>query len=551
LFCNLLWEMEKWRSAAKAWQIKLRIFLWVVLAGVVGWLLYMAVVPSGRISYVYDFSEPNYFIGKLTPKERIKGAEPLRFAAANRSGSAPSASAVIIGDPVYFSLRTPRRFDKATLTLKYRRPKETKSPIGDLVSVVSAVETHSNASLPVIEAGILVDKTIWRYDLKPIDNKIIDQLSLAWDVTEEDGVMLLQREKKYDSIDGFLNNLPPRNEIALYNYDLKTNFVLKDYAPAKTSSEMNYPLRGSWQFYTYVKNEDLDFVFEFSDLNKNKDSDDINLYLYYNNQVIDSRRLDDNGESENSGELIGRGKLKFKLANLPEGAYKIELRANDDIITKNIITKQKKLAFMNKLWLADGGNSGIVLYTDSREIRAQTINPGSLQTIKAGDGELVMDETYKQFKMNVSLRDNKDNTGVAAGAKLSFNEITLEKDDVILAGDGVFSFGEDSLINPKIKKVDANLNVDADGINYVLANYRIPRNGGEPALSRSNGWKVARAEFDLTKAYSEDNKYGFLISIPGLSADDEVDDYVEIKEIKIDLNGRALLEALRDKFKRR
>jgi len=84
------------------------------------------------------------------------------------------------------------------------------------------------------------------------------------------------------------------------------------------------------------------------------------------------------------------------------------------------------------------------------------------------------------------------------------------------------------------------LDVNKDGINYVLANYRIPSDDGE--------WKTAEVEFDLTKAYSEDGKYSFLISIPGLRADDGVDDYIEIGGIKIDLRGRTLFGALKNKF---
>jgi len=218
--------------------------------------------------------------------------------------------------------------------------------------------------------------------------------------------------------------------------------------------------------------------------------------------------LPDKGENEGGGEIVKRGSLKLKLAGLPEGAYKIELKANDDIITEKIVSKQRRLSFINKLWLAKRGDSEIVLYTDSKEIKAQTVNPKSLQTIKVGNNELAMDETYRQFAIKLP-------SGRAA------KTIELERGDVILAGDGVFSFKKDGLINPKFKKVDANLDVDRDGVNYILANYEIPRNEGE--------WKIARAEFDLTRAYRENGKYGFLISVPGLRADDEIDDYVEIR----------------------
>ncbi len=488
--------------------IKIRIFLWLVLVGIVGWLLYMGIVPKGKISYVYDFTKPSYFIGKLTPEERVEEV---------RDGHQK-----IIGDPVYFSLHTPRRFNKVKLTLRYKQ-EEGSIPLP--------------TTLPIIEAGILVDKTIWRYDLKPLENRIINQLSLTWDMIKENGIILLQKEKKFANINEFLNNLPDRKEVALYNYDLKSEFLIPNYEISDKENKITYALRGPYQFYTYIKNENLDFTFNFIDINKNRDSDPIDLHLYYDNELIDSRHLDDDGITDDNNEISSQSEVKIKLANLPEGVYKIEIKANDDIITKKIITKQSKLSFINKIWLIDAPDQDISLYSDSLSLQAQTINPASLQTIKVGDSELEIGETYKLFSIIVG-----------SGIK----EIKLVHDDIILSGDGVFSFSQDALINPQFKKVSANLNINEEGINYVLARYVIPESKGE--------WKIAQAEFNLTKAYQEDNKYSFLISIPGLRADDPsassprpelgtkagqvVEDSIEIDEIRVELEGKSLFEKL-------
>ena len=281
--------------------IKIRIILWLGLAMVVGWLLFMAIVPSGKISYVYDFTKPNYFIGKLTPQERV---EKIR-----------DGQQKIIGNPVYFSLHTPRRFNKAKLTLKY---KETEFPNG---------KSASGVTLPIIEAGILANKTIWQYDLKPMENKIIDQLAMSWNTVQESEVILLQRENRYKTINEFLSNLPLRNEIALYSYELKDDYIIEGYEPRELSFEYQpkelssehselssfYALRGAYQFYTYIKNEDLDFIFNFIDINKNRDSEPIDLHLYYDNGLIDSRHLDDDGITDDKGEISDRGEVKIKL----------------------------------------------------------------------------------------------------------------------------------------------------------------------------------------------------------------------------------------------
>lgn len=485
----------------KNFIIFFRIFLWLILAIVISYLLYLVIIPNGKISYATDFTKPNFFIGKLTPQERLKSSGLL----------GETRTQVIIGDPVYFSLRTPRPFNKAKLIVKYRG---SKSPTGLLEPFI-------------IEMGPLVDKTIWRYDLQPVVNKIIDQLSLVWNVKKENGLTLLQKKDSasstvYANINDFLSNPPERDNIALYNYDLQSEYLLPDYKNSTEDQPAVPPLRGACQFYTYIKDEDLDFAFDITDINKNKDKDTVDIDLYYGGQKIDTRHLDDDGIADDRGKESKARQIVFKTAGLPEGVYKIELRANDDIISA-ITTKQNKLAFINKVRLADGKTQNISLFTDSNDVSAETINPGKLQKIKIGWQTLDINQTYKMF-----------NLAAVPGVK----KIDLEKSDVILAGNGVFSFSESALINPAIKKVDGNL--DVKKIDYVLARYKSPR--------EENGWQIAEAEFDLSKAYREGGKYNFLISIPGLKIDDGADDAVEIGEIKVELEGKELWEKLKEYF---
>ena len=460
---------------------KIRVILWGLLVLATAWLLYMGVVPSGRTTYTSDFSGPNGFFGKLTPSERIRDKN------------------TITGDPAYFSLRPSRRFEKAVLTIKYK----------------------NNTQLPITEAGVLADKTVWRYQLKPVENQVIDRLSDEWEKIEEDGVIFLQREKKYAGIDEFLNNLPPAGEIAAYNYDLGIEYILTDYTPKNEVKIIDYALRGDYQIYTYLKDEELDFEFDFFDLNKNKDADPVEINLYYRNELIDTRRLADDGIDYDSGVLGEPGKLILHLAGLPEGAYKIEVKAGDDIVTREIRTSQSKISFLNKIWLYKTGRENFGVYTDAGEVLISTINPGSLQTVKMGGNSVEVSETYKQF----SVKSEKET--------LDLNLVlNLEKDGVILAGRGVFSFDRESIIDPEIKKVDANLNLA--GINYIIASYGVPKGGRE--------WKIARAEFDLTNVYREDRKLSFIISVPGLRDSEEG---VEIGEVKIELSGTSLWDKVK------
>lgn len=170
----------------------------------------------------------------------------------------------------------------------------------------------------------------------------------------------------------------------------------------------------------------------------------------------------------------------------------------------------------------------MTLFTDIADLQAQTLSPASLQTISFGGQDFTLDKTYEPFDFS---------TG--AGINAGINEIKLQKDDVILAGNGVFSFSRSNLFNPDFKKMDRYF-TPGDEIKYIIANYARPLSDGD--------LKTARTELDLSGAYRENGKYTFLISVPGLKISDGSDDYLEIKEIKVELKGKTLFEKIKEKF---
>lgn len=468
-------------------KLKFRFFLWLILAALTGWLLYLAVVPMGRISYIYDFSEPSYFIQKLTPAERL--------------GSSTEGAQIITGDPVYFALRTPRAFNTARLTVKFKNPD----------------------NFPVIEAGVLADKKIWRYQNQPLENLVIDSRLDKWPTLRSGGTVLLQRKKNYDTFSDFLKKPPPPDEIALYNYQWKKKYLLPDYQKSAQGTIITNPLRGPLMIYTYVKDETLNFSFDFFDLNKNKDADPVELKLFDGDRLIAIQTLPDDGIVGEADKPSASRNVNIKKEALSEGVYRLELVAGDDIVTKRIVSAQGKISFISKIWLAEGGSDNLFLYTDSQEVSAQTINPAKLQTISVAGKPLNLSETYRQF-------------AVTTGADRS--EIHLKRNDVMLAGDGVFAFKQEALLNPNLTQAIGGLDLDKKGINYILAGYQPPEKDGE--------WQIASAEFDLTKAYREFYKYNFLLSIPGLRAEDKSGKKVMIKEIKIELSGTTLWQKIRN-----
>jgi len=461
----------------------LRLFFFLVLVVFFLFLLGQALVPGGRIVYERRPGRDNFFIKKLTPAERVAIA---------------GKEEAVIGDPAYFSLFVPRTFDRATLKLKFR-------PVG---------------GNPIVEAGLLADRKNWRYELRPLENRHLDDLA-GWEALSGNGLTLFQKKKIYGSVDAFLKKPPPFDAIAAYNYELKTAYAIAGYAPQKEPRTIGVPLRGSFQLYAYIKNEPLKFSFVYDDLNENLDRDDIDIFVFRGGEKKGEWLIKDEGLAEGGKTIDRNKKARIEIGDLPEGAYKVEFKARDDIVVRKIETGQHRLAFAGPLWLAQSDASSTTLFTDSREVSAKTMNPASLAEAKIGDEKLTIAETFKQ-------------SSVLSGDGLK--KTVWPKSDVIISGDGLWSFGEGSFFNPQAKKIGRHFSAADEMVKFIIADYTPPRREGE--------WLVNEAAFDLRNAYRENGRFTFLISVPGLRADDGIVDKVEIGGIEIILEGKTLAEKL-------
>lgn len=492
---------------------KFRLFLGAVLLVLIGIFLYLKIVPDGQITYSRSWPR-----GLATGKGFIydfKPGERLAVSAVDASGDGAKAdrdSLKIIAEPIYFSLFTPRQFNRAVMIITYR--------------------DHLGSTTPIIEAGVLKDKISGFYELRPIQNSILDELSFNWPRLENsERRLILQAVKNYSSATEFEHDLADGNLkdclkekitacVALYNYSLLFNYrLLENYLP--TPVTIGQPLRGAHQFYVYF-NGSWFLNFDFSDLNLDKAADPITVDVSFNDKVISSQTLPDENKAPTSGEPENR-RLALKGNSLTAGVYKVDIKVSDDIVINKIESSSDKLSFINKIWPVSGFRN-LTLFTDVTDLQAQTSSPASLQSISFDNRRFSFDKTYEPF--NFSGRP---------GVK----EIKLEKDDVILAGNGVFSFSRGNLFNPNWQKIDRSFSSIA-GIKYVIADYQTPR--------VKDDLKIAQAEFNLSNAYRENGKYTFLISVPGLKTSDGSNDYLEIKEIKIELAGKTIFQKIKELF---
>ncbi|MBI4133782.1 hypothetical protein HY478_04150 [Candidatus Uhrbacteria bacterium] len=429
------------------------------------WTAWQNFAPSGRLSARYEFDEISPFITSLLPGGR---ALPI---IRDATGTPYQG---MIGEPVYFRLRLPRRFDRVELEIRFQ-----------------------NQSQPILEVGGLAARNPDVYDLRPLENQILD--ALDWSEIYRDGLTLYQRTPTFEHIDTFFAQLPPRNEIATYHARVETPFRIPGYTPDERVQIIDRSLRGSHIFYAYVKNESLDVTFYVQDMNRDAGGDPVAINVFSDTMPVASIGESDDGrigEREEAGETHP---IHLVVPGLPEGAYRIEIRTTRDIFIRKIETRSKKFVILNELFLGDeagyqSDDRPATVWTSGRLIRASTLHADGAQELMVGEEVLRIPESHQEYKRRVS--------GGTPTRLLS------PQGDVMVRTNGYFAFSRDALFVPEPVRLAWDTDLDLEGINYILARYRPPVRHGD--------WKLASAEFDLTKLLWEDHAVPFAISAPGI-----------------------------------
>ena len=468
----------------------------VILASLILVLLFLKIVPNGQIKYFRDFSQTPIigrgFIANLDPKDRVVVGDE----------SYPQ----IIGDPAYFYVFTPRTFDRVDLKITYQ----------DNLSI----------DLPIIEAGVLMDKDLWQYNLQPLSNKFLDYLSLRWSKLEADDLLLLQETPHYSSLSDFQADLAKRslvgcqqgldNCLAVYNYDLPFDYQISNYQ-SRDPLEIKQLLQGPHQFYIYHAPGTLNLEVDFSRETAKSQLRPLELILFSAGTEL-ARETISEAEflaTESRGEV---NKIRLSVPNLPLGVYKVALKISDETLIKRIYVTDSKLAFSGRLWLAKTDQEApLELFTDSNNLQVKVMAADSLQRIIFGEEELFLNSVYRQEEQTIAT------TGL--------NRIFLERSGLILANNGVFAFTKESLFNPELKKVDRYFSIPS-APPYIIAKYQKPE--------EEERVKTAELSFNLQGAQRDQGRYRFMISVPGLRVEDPGQGGVEIQSVELKFSGRTL-----------
>ena len=490
-----------------SFKLKLRLILFFVFIVILGLFFILKIVPGGSITYKKTW--PNsFFAGR---------GVLVDFKPGIRIDNEVDNYLKIIAEPVYFSVDSPRSFDRAKVIIKY--------------------QDNLTKDLPIIELGLSKQGN---YELKPLQNKIIDKISQSWFELVDGNNVILQKDNNYSSLNDFwrdfnndnLNNCSAGvlSCVAFYNYPFESEFKLPPFSIIH-GLRISQHLRGEHRFLVYLKKGDWRFNFKFKDINLDNNADPIKVNIVHHSSIIDSADLEDDGldlinqdfDNINLDNIASRS-LELRAKAEEEGVYIVEINVGNDIIIEEIESPSDYLAFVNKFWPVYN-NSNLNFYINSKNASFKTFSVNSLGNINFDGQSLDLKQSYEN--LNVS----------ALSPEGSLKEIKLSKSGVLTELNGLVFLNKEKFFNHSAKNIDRFFSGDGAS-SYIIANY------SSPVFEK--GMKVSVAEFDLQGAMTNNGRYDFVISVPGLNAGSE--SYLRIKEIRIEMTGKNLWQKIKEKL---
>ncbi len=465
-------------------NILIKIIIIITPFILLGYLINKDLVRSGVIKFIYNFSHDSPVITNLFPANRMS--------AINKVKDNDLYWQSITEEPVYFKTRLPQTFNKAEVEI-----------------------TYQNSDLPLIQIGLNNQgENEWNYEFKPLENQLLDNLD--WFKIESNDRALYQRNKQFLSIDQFLEEKDTLTNFAAYNYEIDRKFIIPNYVPSNSYKVMDKTIRGFHSFYTYIKNEPLDFIFTIQDINRAEGLDELKIKLY-NDQGIKlfEKFVEDDGLISKYDPASAPREIKFYFEGLPEGAYKIELDCEDEIFFRAIKTKQKYLTFIDRLYLVDNPN-----YSDGF-IDLEYMPTAVYSTIPRLGFYTSHNEGKQLIGVNnevIEIAEIQKNYFVTPSSMPVY--IYAPRNDVKIFGQGLLALTDDMYFNPEIYRL-RNI-TDFSNIDYLITDYTTP--------SEINGWKVNKVTFDLKNASVVNRKIRFAISAPELNS---LNKQIPLKQIRV------------------
>jgi hypothetical protein len=429
--------------------IKLWRFGLILLGSLVVVFILYRYSGAGDLVLQYNFNTKPTFISEFTPLGRALDREK------NLANGAYQQR--IIGEPVYFTARVPGRYPKKLMvTLEYANPYQNIVELG--------IQKNNNAENP-------------QYQIEPVQNKLINEAS--WTRLENKDYILLQKEQKYKTIEDFFANPPINSSVGTYHVNFSYPFVQANYKSTGKNIIIQQALLGSQEFYTYLKNQPLEFSLQASGA--------VLVKVYHAGEQVYAYNY-----SETDKNIL--------INDLPEGVYKIMLETSADTVIDNIATKLQKLVFGNKVQFAQINNtdSTTAIYTAANTISLTPTHYSALGEAKFFDKTVRLDKVNSTYSWSSPITNY-------------FARVVLPNNGLKIVSDAPISLDEFTWFDPNFGFAPLSNQTDIAQLDYVLA-----KQYTKPTEQR-NVYTVTK-EYDLTTMErAENNTFKFVLSAPGLA----------------------------------
>lgn len=320
----------------------------------------------------------------------------------------------------------------------------------------------------VVEMGVLARKDPPFPKMKVVYHRALEALPWMKLAPDSEDRILWQKNETFRTPQEFYRASIPAEKVLAVNTEYAPPVMLDGYTPRQELRRYDVSLRGPQTIFFYSGGEEMQWKFVAQDMNRHDGADEIGMrILGGDGKIIFEEHFSDDGEVWGSSRP---GKLREIVWKgiLPVGAYKLELRASDDIFFRRMETAAQKFVFQYVIYLADASGFRasplpVTLYGRANRLSLRTPHAEGVQTVNV-EGESV---SVAQANQSYQVETRQSST-----------EIMVPMPDLKIDFDGFFTFSPDAFFLPKAIGFLDLAHAERFGAEYVLAkDYRPFRDG--------------------------------------------------------------------------
>jgi len=329
-----------------------------------------------------------------------------------------------------------------------------------------------------------------------------------WNKVEDSGLTLWQKEKKFNNLKDFIDNPPLDKTIASYYLNPDKLQELRSDTDKKVKDArtiIETPLRGSHSLLIKIDQGPLILKVIKQDINNYDGEDKLKIKVSKEGKSLAEETIEDDGIIDANLLKLKQQEETITLEEIKPGIYEVNLTdesKNGDILIIKTEVNQSKVIFKNNIFPL--GNTPTALWTDISSLNVMTVHDGGLQTVKLdGQYDLKIEQIDKRYSFDLA-----ELTGSKAGGKIY--KLEAPKNDLMIGGNGYFSFSKEAFFLPEIVKTEKLNDLEnLDKVDYILTGYKLPKKEGD--------WFTAEAYFDLKDIKVDNDTVYFSLEVPQIA----------------------------------